>query len=109
MELNELHVRNHRAGPPGHRHSVAGRDRGIRRVKINLSAPAGGEEEAIGPDRFHLAGNFIQNVNAQTMIFSRETEFPGGDQIDRHVIFEQLYVRRLLHRPREALSRSHNQ
>ena len=74
MELDELHVRDHRAGSPGHRDAVAGRDGGVRCVEINFPASAGGEDEPIGPDRFHLAGNFIEDVNAETVIFGRRSQ-----------------------------------
>ena len=81
-----------RARAPGHRHAVARRDVGIGRVEINFPATAGREDQPIGADRFDLAGCFIEHVNAETTIFRREAEFAGGDQIDRHVIFEQLDI-----------------
>ena len=90
-------------GAPGHRHAVAGRDRRVGRVEIDLAAAAGRQQQAIGPDGFHLAGHFVEHINAEATIFGREAELAGGDQIDRHVIFEQLDVGRSL-RPRGAAS-----
>ena len=97
MKLDELHVGDHRSGPPSHRDAVAGRDRRDSSCKGRPSRTTGGKEQPIGPNRFHHPGNFIENVNAQAMVFSRKPKFRGGDQIDCHVIFEQLDVWRLLH------------
>ena len=74
MKLDELHVGDDRAGAPGHRHAVAGRDRGVGRVEINLAAAAGGEDETIGANRFHLAGFFIEHINAEAAILGRKAE-----------------------------------
>ena len=80
-------------GAPRHRHAVARRDIGIGCVEINLPATAGREHETVGPNGFHLAGDFIEHVSAQATIFRREAELAGGDQIDRHVILQQLDLR----------------
>ena len=55
MELDELHVRDHRAGAPCHRHTIARRNVRIGCVEINFPATAGGEHDSIGADRFDFA------------------------------------------------------
>ena len=80
------------ARPPRHRHAVARRDVGICRIEIDLSATAGREDESIGPDRFHFARSFVEHINAETTIFGRKAELARGNQIDRHVILEQLHL-----------------
>ena len=81
------------ARAPCHRHAVAGRDVGIGRVEINFPATAGRQHDPVRPNRFYLAGFFIENVNAEATIFRRETELGRGDQIDRHVIFQKIDMR----------------
>ena len=71
MKLNELHVRDDRAGAPGHGHAVPGRDIRVGRVKINFPATAGGKHDSIGADRFDLARFFIEHVSAEAAIFRR--------------------------------------
>ena len=55
MELDEFHVRDHRARAPRHRDTVASRDIRIGRVEINFPATAGGEHDSIGADCFDFA------------------------------------------------------
>ena len=74
MKLDELHVRDRRAGPPRHGHAVAGRDVGIRRVEINLPATAGREHEPIRADRFDFARSFIQDINAEATILGWQSQ-----------------------------------
>ena len=90
MKLDELHVGDDRAGTPRHRHAVAGRDGGVGRVEIHFAASAGREDQAIGSNRFHRPGYFIEHVNPEAMVLGRKAKFRGCDQIDRHVILEQL-------------------
>ena len=92
MKLDELHIGDYGAGAPRHRHAIACRDVRVGRVEINLPATAGREDQAISADRFHLAGGFIKDIDAETAVFGREAKFRRGDQIDRHVIFEYLDV-----------------
>ena len=65
MELDELHVRDLRAGAPGHGHAVAGRDAGIGRVEIDLAAAAGGEDDAVAAQGQDFAGGFIEHIDAE--------------------------------------------
>ena len=90
MELDELHVRDDRSRAPGHRHAVARRDVRVRRVEINFPAAARGQDQPVGPNRFHFARALIEHVNAEAAIFRGEAKFARRDQIDRHVIFQQL-------------------
>ena len=103
VELDEFHVRDHGPGPPRHRHAVARRDVGIGRVEVNLSTAARGEDETIGPDRFHFARALLEYVGAEAAIFRRETEFAGRDEIDRHVILHQRDRRRFRELAQERL------
>ena len=94
MELDEFHIRDDCARAPRHSDPVAGRDIGIRCVKINLAATAGRQHQPICADRFHFAAAFIENVDTQATIFGRESELARCDQVERHVIFQQLHLRR---------------
>ena len=51
MKLHELEVRDARAGAIRHRHAVAGRDRGIGRVAIDLTGAAGRQQHDAGARR----------------------------------------------------------
>ena len=93
MKLDELHVRNRRARAIRHRHAVAGRDVGVRRVEINLAAAARGQQRhrrGEGPD---AAGFFVEHISAETAVRPGLTEFLARDQINREVIFKNLDVR----------------
>ena len=54
VELVELHVRDLGARPVRHRHPVARRDVGVRRVEVDLPRPAGGEHGRAREDRLDL-------------------------------------------------------
>ena len=75
---------------------------GVGRVEINFAASAGREDQPIGSDGFHHAGNFIEHVNPEAMILGRKAKFRGRDEIDRHMILEQLNIRRTLDRAEEC-------
>ena len=79
MKLNELHVRDRHPRAPRHRHSVTGRDVGVRCIEINFSATAGRQHDSIRTDRLHVAAVFIENVNAQATVFGREANLGCGD------------------------------
>ena len=93
MKLDELHVRDHRAGAPRHGYAVPGRDVRIGRVQINFSATAGREHDPVRANRFHCARFFVQNVHAQTTIFGREAELARRDQVHRHVVLQKIDMR----------------
>ena len=88
MKLDELHVCDLGARSPRHGHPISGRDIRIGRVEINFAATAGREHNPIGTNRFYLSRSFIQNVDAKTSIFRRESDFGRGDQIHGHVILQ---------------------
>ena len=88
MKLDELHVRDLDACSPRHRHAVSSRDVRIRRVQVNFPATAGCQDDSIRPDRFHVTGFFVQNIDAKAAVFCCETEFGCRNQVDGHVIFQ---------------------
>src|SRR5437868_2120701 len=90
VELNELHVCDRGAGPPGNRDAVAGRNVRIGGVEINLAATAGSQNDSIASNGLDRAGPVIEHVDAQGSIFSCKTELPGSDEIHRHVVLQQV-------------------
>ena len=68
MKLDELHVRNCRARAIRHRHAVARRDVGIRRVEINFPAAAGRQERHGRGERLDFARFFVEHINAEAAI-----------------------------------------
>ena len=86
VKLDELHVRNGRAGAPGHRHAVAGGHIGIGRVEINLPATAGGEDSDRRAEGFDRSGGLIEDIGADDAVFHGVAELAGGDEIDGHVV-----------------------
>ena len=63
---------------------------GIGRVEINFPAAARGQDEPVGPNGFDFARALIEHVNAEAAIFRGEAKLARRDQIDGHVIFQQL-------------------
>src|SRR5215469_12852124 len=92
MELDEFHVGHCCAGSPSHGDPVTGCNIGIRRIEINLPAAAGGHDHSIAPNRFDRPRSFVENVDANHAILSRVTEFTCGDQVNPHMIIENLDV-----------------
>ena len=92
MKLDELHVGDGGAGAVGHCHAVAGGDVRIRCVEINFTAAAGGEQGNWCGESADMVGFFVKNIGAQAAVFVGHTQFPGGDQVDGNVVFENLDV-----------------
>src|SRR5271165_2580163 len=103
MELNKFHVGHCCPCPPSHCNSIAGRDTRVRGVEINLSAAAGGENDAIAPNRFDNPGSVIENIDANYAILSCVAEFTCGDQVNGHMIVENLDVAFLDSRIKQTL------
>ncbi len=68
MELHELHVRELHAGAVRDREAVAGRDDGVRRVAIDLTAAAGREHGGVGDDLDRAAGDARAHAAAAAAI-----------------------------------------
>ena len=90
MELDELHIRDHRTGAPRHRHAVAGRDIGVRGVEVDLPTTAGGEHGDIAAEGFHHAGGLVENIDSEAAVLAGVTEFPRGDEVHGHVVLHDL-------------------
>ena len=75
MKLHEFHVRDARARAIRHRHAVARRDVGIRRVEINFAAAAGRQQRHRRGKSFHAIDFFVENVSAETTVFCPNSEF----------------------------------
>ena len=91
MELDELHVGDGGSRAPGHRHPVARRDVGVRRVKIDLPAAARSEDQPVGPNRLDVTRDLVEHVSAEATVLGGESKFPRRNQIDGHVMFQQLH------------------
>src|SRR6267378_6546350 len=93
MELDKFHVRDGRARAPGDGHAVTGRNGWVGRIEINLSAPTRRQYHSITANCLDSSGAFIQRVKTQTTIFCGKTKLCRRNQIDGHVIFQQLHMR----------------
>src|ERR1700730_15071179 len=103
MELNKFHVRDGSAGDPSHRHPVSSRDVGVRRVEVDLPAPTRGQDHSIAPDGLDLSGGFMEDVNTDHAILGRIAELASRDQINTHVIIENLDIGFFSHRVEQTL------
>src|ERR1041385_3630134 len=92
VKLNELHVGHRCAGPIRHGDAVASGNIGVRCVQINFPAAARRQQLHGCSERFYLAGGFVENVNAETPILSRQIESLARNQIDREMILENFNV-----------------
>ena len=97
MELDELHVRDSCPGAPRDGHPVARRDIRVGRVKVDLAAAAGGQHHPQCPERFDLAGRFVEDVNAQAPVLRGEAQLGARDEVHGEMAFEHLDVRMLCH------------
>ena len=103
MELNKFHVRDGCSGAPSHRYPVSGRDIGVRGIEINLSAAASGQDHSIAAYCFDVAGGLIENVNADHAILGGVAKLAGRNQVNAHVVVEDLDMRFLDHGIEQAL------
>ena len=90
MELDELHVRDHSTGPPGHGDAIPRGDVGICCVEIDLPATARGQHSDIAAEGFHHAAGFVEHIYSHTTVLHRVTEFAGRYEIHRHVVFHDF-------------------
>ena len=88
MELDELHVRDVRPGPPCHPDTVAGGDTRIGGIEINLAATTGGEDDAIGLDCVDVTSGLVEHVSSQAAVLGGIAELAGCDEVHRHVVFQ---------------------
>ena len=93
MELDELHVRDHSTGPPGHGDAIPRGDVGICRVEIHFSATARGEHSDIAAKGLDLACGLIEDIYSHATVLHRVAEFSGRYEIHRHVVFHDLDAR----------------
>ena len=94
MKLDELHVADARPRPIGHGHAVAGGDVGIGRVKIDLAAPAGGQQHGAGGEGLDVVAIFVQDVGAQAAVGRAlvARQLAGGNEINGDMILKHLDV-----------------
>jgi hypothetical protein len=83
VELEELHVRDARPGPVGHRHPVAGADVRVAGVQVDLARPARGQHGHLAQEGLDAAVA-AQHVGAQAAVGVRAADLALGDQVDRH-------------------------
>lgn len=93
MELDELHIRDLRPGPVGHRDARTARDVRIAGVQIDFARSAardggGGREESRD-----VAGFSIQHIRAETAVRPADVEPGADDQVDRDMVLENFDVR----------------
>ncbi len=76
MKLIELHIADRRTRAPSHRNAVARRHCRIRRIAVNLSRAAGGQQHRTGLHGTHLTLRIFQHHTADASRI-------GAQQIDR--------------------------
>jgi hypothetical protein len=60
VELDELHVGDRCAQPPGHGDAVPGRGRWVRRMAVNLSASSRGEKDSLRAEEMEASAFRLQ-------------------------------------------------
>src|SRR5205814_2545929 len=70
--------------------TVARRDVGIGCIKINLPASAGRQDQAISANGFYFTAPLVEDVNTETTILRGEAELARRNEIDRHLILQQV-------------------
>ena len=93
MELHELHVGNRCPGPIGHRHSVAGRDVRVGRVKIDFAATASGQDDARRDKGLDTLACSCPAHKPPGSGCARLAELVRRNQVDGEMILENLDVR----------------
>ena len=83
MELKKLHIADGSAGAICHGDAIAGSDRWIRRIRINLTRASSGEKNCIGTNRFSCPirrehGHCSDSVPVEAKV-RREFKFGEGD------------------------------
>src|SRR5262245_16566593 len=92
MELDELHVRYDSTRSPCHRYAVTRSDIGIGGIEVDFPTTACRQDQTVCPHRLHFTCSFVENIDTEATIFRRKTKFSGRDQIDCHVILQQVYI-----------------
>ena len=87
VELHELDVGDHRAGPEGERDAVAGGDHRVRRDLEQLAHAAGRDDRVVSTD-LHRRTRGIQRPHPDAPAaldhqIHREAAFPNVDEIQR--------------------------
>src|ERR1035437_3300917 len=95
MKLKKLKIRDMRPGPVGHGNSITRRCIRIGCIEINFTGTPGCENRDICRKSENLSGAHIQHVHAETAArFSPGAkDFAFGNEINRNMKFENLYVR----------------
>ena len=89
VELDELHVRDAAAGPPGHRDAVARRRVGVGRVAVDLPGAAGGQNDGARRQRLDALGVDVQRVDAVDAWRFVALHVARRDEVQRHPALEQ--------------------
>jgi hypothetical protein len=74
-----------------HRHAVARRDVGVRRVEVDLARAARGQHRRPREHRVHRAAAGVEHVGARAHLGAAELR--QGDEVDRHVVLQQADAR----------------
>ena len=93
VELDELHVPDPAAGPPGHGDPVAGRGVRVRRVAVDLADAAGREHDGRRRKRLDALPVDVERVDAVAAGGLVAVEMARGDQVDRHPALAHRDVR----------------
>ena len=92
VKLDKLHVGDAAPGAPGHCYAISRRGIGIGGVEINLAASARCQNGVLRGDGDDFIAEAVERINAVAAIIL-QAQFPAGDQVNRHVIFQHRDVR----------------
>src|ERR1700760_4633521 len=102
MKLDKFHIGDSRSGTPSHRHPVASRDIGVSGIEVDLPASTCGQDDSITVNRLDIPGSFIQDIDADHAVLSGIAELACSDQVNAHMVIENLYTGLLAHRIEQA-------
>src|SRR5688572_3900649 len=92
MELDEFHVGDGRAGTISHRDTIACRDVGIGRVKVNFATATSRQQDDGSGKGLNTSSSPVEHIDAHAAVGSIVAKLVTGNQVDGEVILENLDV-----------------
>ena len=90
VELHELHVRQRRAGPIGHRHAIARGHVRIARIQVDLARAAGRKQRDRSSVGVDLTRRRVEDVDTERPVDLGSSRLGRRNEVDRAVVLEEM-------------------